>query len=98
MTVEMIQEPRDVRLKRLGMRSMRRGIKEMDLLLSSYADRNLSAMTDTQLDLYEELLDENDQDLLSWSTGQHPTPGRFSDLISEIVQAHHATIGRAGTD
>jgi len=85
-------------MKRLGMRSMRRGIKEMDLLLSAYADRNLAAMTDVQLDLYEELLDENDQDLLSWATGQHPAPGRFSDLISEIVQAHHAAIGRAGTD
>lgn len=94
----MSQEPRDVRLKRLGMRSMRRGIKEMDLLLSAYADRNLAAMTDVQLDLYEELLDENDQDLLSWATGQHPAPGRFSDLISEIVQAHHAAIGRTGTD
>ena len=94
----MTQEPRDVRLKRLGMRSMRRGIKEMDLLLSAYADRNLAAMTDAQLDLYEELLDENDQDLLSWSTGQHPAPDRFADLIGDIAQAHRAAIGRAGTD
>ena len=94
----MTPEPRETRLKRMLMRSMRRGIKEMDLLLSAYADQNLAAMTDTQLDLYEELLDENDQDLLSWSTGQHPAPGRFSDLISEIVQAHHAAICRAGTD
>ncbi len=80
----MTAEPHDIRLKRLAMRSMRRGIKEMDLILSAYADRNLSAMTSGQLDLYEALLSENDQDLLSWTTGQAPAPDRFAALIGEI--------------
>ena len=37
-----MSEPRDTRLKRLRMRSMRRGIKEMDLILTTYADRHLA--------------------------------------------------------
>ena len=80
----MTDEPREIRLKRLKIRSMRRGIKEMDLILSAYADRNLASMDDAALDLYEVLLDENDQDLLSWVTGQHPSPEPLAPLIAEI--------------
>ena len=38
-------EAREARIKRLRMRSMRRGIKEMDLILVAYAEARLVAMT-----------------------------------------------------
>ncbi len=79
-------EPRDTRLKRLKMRSMRRGIKEMDLILSAYAERNLDAMDEVTLDLYEALLHENDQDLYQWVTGQVATPDVYSSMIADIAQ------------
>lgn len=79
-------EPRNVRIKRMKMRSMRRGIKEMDLILASYADRNLDSMDATGLDVYDALLHENDQDLYQWVTGQVLPPAQFSDLVSEIAQ------------
>ncbi|MDU9006802.1 succinate dehydrogenase assembly factor 2 [Sedimentitalea todarodis] len=79
-------EPRDTRVRRLRMRSMRRGIKEMDLILSAFADANLASMTADDLDLYDALLDENDQDLYQWVTGQVPTPARFGALLDEISQ------------
>ena len=63
-------EARDIRIKRMKMRSMRRGIKEMDLILSAYADRNLAGMNTAGLDNYDALLQENDQDLYQWVTGQ----------------------------
>nr|WP_170789008.1 succinate dehydrogenase assembly factor 2 [Ruegeria lacuscaerulensis] len=68
------------------MRSMRRGIKEMDLILSAYADRNLGSMEEALLDLYDALLHENDQDLYQWVTGQVSTPDPYADLISDIAQ------------
>jgi len=80
----MADEPRDHRLKRLHMRSMRRGIKEMDLILSAYAARNLAEMSDEELDRYDALLSENDQDLYQWVTGQQPAPQGFAALISHI--------------
>ena len=46
-----MQEDRATRLKRLQMRSMRRGIKEMDILLSAFAAANLAQMDEAQLDL-----------------------------------------------
>ncbi len=79
-------ETREVRIKRLQMRSMRRGIKEMDLILSAYADRNLNSMDTAGLDLYDALLKENDQDLYQWVTGQVNTPDPFADLIADIAQ------------
>ncbi|WP_367646972.1 succinate dehydrogenase assembly factor 2 [Ruegeria arenilitoris] len=79
-------EPRDVRIKRMKMRSMRRGIKEMDLILSAYADRNLPSMDQAGLDNYDALLHENDQDLYQWVTGQVEPPEAFSVLIADIAQ------------
>jgi antitoxin CptB len=75
------------RLKRLKMRSMRRGIKEMDLILTAYADASLPDMKERALILYDALLNENDQDLYQWVTGQVPTPDPYGDLIADISQS-----------
>ncbi|WP_299144747.1 succinate dehydrogenase assembly factor 2 [uncultured Tateyamaria sp.] len=82
----MTEELRKHRLKRLHMRSMRRGIKEMDLILSAYAARHLADMDGDALDTYDALLNENDQDLYRWVTGQEPAPQQFSALIADISQ------------
>ncbi|MGE4327575.1 MAG: succinate dehydrogenase assembly factor 2 [Pseudodonghicola sp.] len=79
-----MSETKEIRIKRLKMRSMRRGIKEMDLILQAYAAGRLEAMTPAELDLYEALLDENDQDLYQWVTGQVQPPAALADLIHEI--------------
>lgn len=80
-------ETREIRLKRLKMRSMRRGIKEMDIILERFADDTLAGMDADALDLYEALLNENDQDLYQWVTGQQPAPDRFQALIGQISRA-----------
>lgn len=83
----MAEELYEHRLKRLKMRSMRRGIKEMDLILSAFADATLGDMDASTLDDYDALLNENDQDLYRWVTGQEAAPDRFSKLISTISLA-----------
>ncbi|WP_099826329.1 succinate dehydrogenase assembly factor 2 [Oceaniglobus indicus] len=84
----MDHESREHRLKRLAMRSMRRGIKEMDLILGAYSDAGLDRLTPGDLDLYDALLSENDHDLYQWVTGQTPVPAHYDALISDI--ARHA--------
>lgn len=79
-------ETRENRVKRLAMRSMRRGIKEMDIILKKYADAHLSDMSDRALDAYEALLSNNDQDLYQWVSGQQSAPEGHADLIEEIAQ------------
>ena len=46
-----MSETSEARLKRLKMRSMRRGIKEMDIILSAFADSQLDGMSPADLDL-----------------------------------------------
>ena len=80
-------ESRENRLKRLSMRSMRRGIKEMDIILKNWADASLDGLDDEMLTLYDRLLSENDQDLYQWVTGQVSAPGEFAALI-EVIATH----------
>lgn len=82
-----MSEARQTRLKRLKMRSMRRGIKEMDLILSRFADDCLSQMTPDELDIYEDFLNQNDQDLYQWVSGQSPCAPQFIALVRDI-KAH----------
>lgn len=81
-----MNESHEDRLKRLKMRSMRRGIKEMDLILTAYADANLAKMSPAALDTYDALLHENDQDLYQWVTGQVAPPTAYSGLIQDVSQ------------
>lgn len=90
-------ETREIRIKRLRMRSMRRGIKEMDILLSRYADDHLDQMDTNGLDHYEALLGENDQDLYQWVSGQIQAPDRFARLVSQIA-THGQAHARSGSD
>ena len=72
------------RLKRLGMRSWRRGTKEMDLILGRFWDAEGAALDAATLDLYEALLQENDQELYTWVSGQAAPPEVFAGLISRL--------------
>jgi antitoxin CptB len=72
------------RLKRMSMRSWRRGTKEMDLILGPYSDAHLEGMGSVQLDLYDALLEENDQDLYAMILGQQPSPPALAQLLQEI--------------
>jgi len=79
-----VPETAEARIKRLAMRSWRRGTKEMDMVLGPYSDAHLAGMTDAGLTLYDKLLWENDQDLLPWVFGKHPAPPEYAVLIAEI--------------
>lgn len=79
-----MSETRDTMIKRLRMRSMRRGIKEMDLILSAFADAHLAGFSDEALVLYDRLLSENDHDIYGWVGGQFPTPPEYLDLVTQI--------------
>ncbi|MEM9975352.1 MAG: succinate dehydrogenase assembly factor 2 [Pseudomonadota bacterium] len=74
------------RLKKLRIRSWRRGIKEMDLILGGWSDAHLAFADEDTLDLYEALLSENDHDLYQWVSGQAAAPEHLSPLIARIAR------------
>ena len=79
-----MNENHATRLKRLRMRSMRRGIKEMDLILSRFWDDEGANLSGDDLDTYEALLSENDQDIYKWVSGQNAPPAKFAPLIRRL--------------
>ncbi len=88
--------PDENHLKRLRMRSWRRGIKEMDLILGPFADQALASLDADTLDIYEALLAENDHDLYQWVTArigqgnaQPMGPGAYAPLLG-VIAAHAA--------
>ncbi len=82
----MTKTTHQTRLKKLRLRSWRRGTKEMDLILGHFADTVISSLTPAELDAHEALMAENDQDLYQWVTGQVPTPDPFGPLIADVAQ------------
>ena len=78
-------EAPEARLRRMAMRSWRRGTKEMDLILGPFADARLAGMGAATLELYDALLAENDQDIYPWITGAEAPPAAYARLIAEIA-------------
>ncbi len=66
--------------RRLIFRSAHRGIKEMDLIMGSFATANVPDFTDDELAQYDQLLCNNDPDLYNWITEKEPAPDDIADM------------------
>lgn len=85
-------ETAEARLKRMAMRSWRRGTKEMDLVLGPWADAHLAGLDAAELDLYDRLLEENDQDLMACIFGTQEPPARLAGLLARITDFARARL------
>lgn len=87
----------EARLKRIRMRSWRRGTKEMDLILGPFSDTELGQLSERELVVYEELLSENDQDLYPWITarmrGEAPGPDHLSGILDRVASFALSRLG-----
>ena len=81
------ETPED-RLKRLRIRGWRRGTKEMDLLLGPYCDALAEGRAACDLDALEALMEENDQDLYQWVSGQAACPPVHLPMLAQIRRFH----------
>jgi antitoxin CptB len=75
-----------VRRKRLLHQSRYRGRLEGDLLFGGFADRHLASLSGAQLDRYEALLQETDQDVFAWISGQKPVPEHHDHDVFRLLQ------------
>ena len=80
----------EIRLKRLQMRSWRRGMKEMDLILGPFSDSQLARLPEDLMTEYEQVMGENDQDLYRWimarSRGQTEGPPEIAGVLDVIAR------------
>lgn len=79
----------DPRRRRLLFRSWHRGMREMDLLMGQFADAHLIGFSDQELDLFEALSENQDQELLSWIDGSKPVPSEFDHEMFRRLKNFH---------
>ena len=72
--------------RKLRFRSLRRGTKESDLVIGGFANAHLRDLDEQQLEHFEALLDENDQDVLSWVMEMTPPPNEFDTTVLELIR------------
>lgn len=77
----------DPRRRKLLFRSWHRGMREMDLILGSFADAEIGTLTASEIDQYERLLEIPDTELLPWITGERPIPAEHDIEILRRVLA-----------
>ena len=75
------------RRKKLKIRAWRRGFREADLILGPFADLNLPGFDEGELDQFETLLDQPDQDVYGWIVEREPTPAAFDNPIMDRLKA-----------
>ena len=87
----------ELRLKKLKYRAEHRGFREADIIIGGFAERHLHEFSEAQLDEFERLIDQPDQDLYAWIIGREPIPepfaGEMMDLIRSFRFFAHTTIG-----
>lgn len=76
----------DPRRRRLYFRAWHRGIREMDLILGQFADNEIAAIDGPELDEFEAILGEDDNDLFKWICGKADTPQHLrTPLFRRII-------------
>ena len=75
--------------KRLSIRSWRRGTKELDLILGQFSDSNLNELKMSDLNLYEQLLSNDDYLIYNWLFNKEDSPKIFKSLIKRIQEGMH---------
>lgn len=76
----------DERRRKLKFRAWRRGFREMDLLMGSFADAHIAQMDDAELSEFERLLSTPDWEVYAWLIGQKAVPGNYeSELLARMM-------------
>ena len=72
--------------KRLRYRSWHRGIKEMDIILGTFADKHIDSFDEVRLAQYDEIIRYSDPDLYNWITGREEAPANVvNDLFTMLI-------------
>jgi len=76
----------DHRLRRLRFRAWHRGTREADMMIGGFFDAYAARWTDSQLDWFEALLEEQDVDIMAWGLRALPVPKNWQGELMDAFQ------------
>ncbi len=79
----------DVRRRQILFRAWHRGMREMDLIMGRFADAEIGAMSEADLDEFERLIEVPDRDLFRWLTGEDAAPSNYDTAVFRRLKAFH---------
>jgi len=71
----------DARRRRLLFRAWHRGMREVDLITGRFADAHIAALSEAEIDDFEQLMDVPEPDLLAWVMGSVKTPAAYDTAL-----------------
>ena len=77
----------DEHRRKLRFRAWRRGFREMDLLMGSFADAEIESMTDDDLREFERLLATPDWEVFAWVTEKSEAPENYQSALLDRLRA-----------
>jgi len=77
----------DNRRRRLIFRAQHRGTYENDLLIGDFVKARIAAMTDSELDEIEAVMEFPDAELADWLTGRKPIPSHADSPMLRRIRA-----------
>ncbi len=74
-----------IRRKRLLYQSLHRGCKETDMILGNFAQKYLETLSDAEIDLYENFINEKDWDIYAWVNGTGDLPKEHDNKVVRMI-------------
>lgn len=74
--------------EKLKFQAWHRGTRENDLLLGAYADARLPHLSEPQLRLFQQFLNESDLDIFGWIVHKVNPSVLYHELIGDIIDYH----------
>ena len=78
--------PSDMELKRLHWRAHHRGTKEADLLVGGFFDTHCGSWSADERELFADMLNEQDVDIMAWAHGTAEPPDRFAGPMIDALR------------
>lgn len=84
----------EARRSKLKFRAWRRGFRELDLLMGSFADEALDSLDEAGLDEFERLLELPDWEVFAWLVGQEAVPAQHQGpVLDQLIAFRYAPRG-----
>ena len=85
----------DARRRKLLFRSWHRGIREMDLVFGRFANAQIAALSDAELDEFDGWLEIPDQQMFAYVNGSEPAPTKLDTALFRRLREFHGGRGES---